>query len=88
MTISVGVHEAKTRLSELIRLVAEGTEVVVTNRGIEVARIAPPIPPAMTKRPLGIDRGQVAVAEDFDAPMDIEGLFYGDDLSPQAAHNA
>ncbi len=80
MTISVGVHEAKTQLSELIRLVAEGPDVIVTNRGIVVARIAPPVPPAMTKRPLGIDRGRVVIAEDFDAPMDIEGLFYGDDV--------
>ncbi len=35
----VGVHEAKTRLSELLREVADGHEVVVTKSGHPVARI-------------------------------------------------
>jgi len=37
----VGVHEAKTRLSELLRAVEGGEEVVVTRAGVAVARIVP-----------------------------------------------
>ena len=44
MTI-VGVHEAKTRLSELLRAVEAGEEVVVTRGGEAVARIVPIEPP-------------------------------------------
>lgn len=38
---TVGVHEAKTRLSELLRSVETGEEVVVTRGGRAVARIVP-----------------------------------------------
>ncbi len=37
----VGVHEAKTRLSELLREVEAGEHVVVTRGGRAVARIVP-----------------------------------------------
>lgn len=37
----VGVHDAKTRLSELIREVEAGGEVVVTRGGRAVARLVP-----------------------------------------------
>lgn len=40
-TISVPVFEAKNRLSALLAEVARGTEVVITNRGVPVARIVP-----------------------------------------------
>ncbi|HEX6388226.1 MAG TPA: type II toxin-antitoxin system Phd/YefM family antitoxin [Solirubrobacteraceae bacterium] len=46
----VGVHEAKTRLSELLREVADGEEIVVTKSGRPVARIVP----------AGAPRGDVA----------------------------
>lgn len=44
----VGVHEAKTRLSELLRGVEAGDEVVISRGGVPVARIVPfeaPRPP-------------------------------------------
>ncbi len=44
-TISVGVHEAKTRLSDLLRLVERGVAVVViTRHGQPVAELQPPRP--------------------------------------------
>ena len=36
---TVSVHEAKTHLSRLLQQVAEGREVVITNRGKPVARL-------------------------------------------------
>jgi len=37
MTVTVGVFEAKTKLSELLELVAAGEEVVITKRGEPIA---------------------------------------------------
>jgi len=42
--ISVPVFEAKNRLSALLAAVAKGAEVVITNRGVPVARIVPADP--------------------------------------------
>jgi prevent-host-death family protein len=38
----VSIYEAKTNFSKLVSKVSQGDEVVVTNRGVEVARILPP----------------------------------------------
>jgi prevent-host-death family protein len=37
----VRVHEAKTTLSALLQAVAQGEEVVITNRNVPVARLVP-----------------------------------------------
>jgi prevent-host-death family protein len=39
--IEVSVYEAKTRLSALLQEVAQGREVVITNRNRPVARLVP-----------------------------------------------
>lgn len=42
MSVTVGLFEAKTHLSELVNQVSEeGTEIVITRRGTAVARIVP-----------------------------------------------
>lgn len=41
MTASVGIFEAKTRLSELVERVERGEEVIITRRGTPVARLVP-----------------------------------------------
>ena len=40
--MSVGVFEAKTTLSALLERVEAGEEVVITRRGVPVARLVPP----------------------------------------------
>lgn len=66
MTKSVGVHEAKTHLSRLIEeLAGEGQEIVITNRGHEVARLVPPR--TAGGRRFGLDEGVFDLPEDFDA---------------------
>ena len=64
----VNTHEAKTHFSRLLRRVAAGEEITIANRGVPVARLVP-VPPAGARRVLGAFRGQVSVAEDFDAPL-------------------
>ncbi len=70
MTKSVGVHEAKTNLSGLLRLVAGGEEITITRRGDVVARLVPPIGGARPK--MGFDRERLVVPDDFDAPLPDE----------------
>jgi prevent-host-death family protein len=65
--VRVGVHEAKTRLSQLLRLVDGGQEVEISRGGEPVARIVPIR--STGKRRLGIDEGVFVVPDDFDAPL-------------------
>lgn len=54
----VGVHDAKTRLSELLREVEAGGQVVVTRGGRAVARLVPVAP-----TPASVERFGVLAAE-------------------------
>ncbi|MFQ5743849.1 MAG: type II toxin-antitoxin system Phd/YefM family antitoxin [Acidobacteriota bacterium] len=68
----VGVHEAKTHLSRLLRRVAAGEEIVIARAGKPVARLV-----AVGKkgrRLLGRDEGLYEVPDDFDAPLPAEVL--------------
>lgn len=65
--VTVGVHEAKTTLSELLRRVAAGEEVTITRGGEQVAKIVPIQRTA--PRVLGRDKGLFDVPEEFDAPL-------------------
>ena len=75
---SVNVYEAKTKLSKLLQRVAAGEEIVISNRGVPVARLIP-FPQPRGRRPLGIDNGRLRIADDFDAPLppDILAGFLG-----------
>ncbi|GAB3431600.1 type II toxin-antitoxin system Phd/YefM family antitoxin [Actinophytocola sediminis] len=71
----VGVHEAKTNLSALLRRVAAGEEIVISSGGKPVARLVPvQRGPA---RVFGRDRGLFTLPADFDAPLpaDVLGEF-------------
>lgn len=68
----VGVHEAKTRLSQLLRLVDSGQEVEITRGGEPVAKIVPIR--SRAKRQLGVDEGVFQVPDDFDSPLPDEEL--------------
>ena len=78
----VNIHEAKTHLSRLLQRVAAGEEVTIARAGVPVARLVPLEPKKKKIRPLGMDRGRVWVADDFDAPLPDELLkeFYGGEL--------
>lgn len=64
---SVGVHEAKTHLSRLLRRVAAGEEIVIERAGKPVAKLVPVEAP--TRRRFGMDEGIFEVPEDFDDPL-------------------
>ena len=75
--MEVNIHEAKTHFSRLLQRVAAGEEVTIARAGVPVARLVGVEPKA--KRPLGFARGEVWVADDFDAPLpdDLLAQFYG-----------
>lgn len=67
---TVNTHEAKTHFSELLRRVCDGEEIIVANRGVPVARIVPLR--ESRSRILGKYKGQIKIADDFDAPLPEE----------------
>jgi prevent-host-death family protein len=70
---TVNIHEAKTHLSRLLLRVQGGEEIVIARDGTPVARLVP-LEAAGRKRELGFARGEVRIAEDFDAPLPDELL--------------
>lgn len=70
--IEVSVHEAKTHLSQLLRRIALGEEVMIRKSGRPVARIV--AIDTENSRHLGLDAGMVEIAEDFDEALPEEIL--------------
>ena len=76
--MEVNIHEAKTQLSRLLRRVAEGEEITIARAGVPVAKLVAVGPPGQA-RPMGMDRGKIWMADDFDTlPPEIEALFYAE----------
>lgn len=69
---SVGVHEAKTNLSRLLRRVAAGEEIVIERAGKPIAKLVPV--EQRVPRELGMDEGVYEVPDDFDEPLPDEIL--------------
>jgi len=71
LTKTVNIHEAKTHLSRLLEQVRLGEEVIIAKAGKPVARLV-----AVSEKPKrrvpGTARGQIWIADDFDAPLPPE----------------
>ncbi len=67
-TITVNVHEAKTRLSQLLAMAESGDDVVIARSGKPVARLVP-WESTRTKRRFGTMRGQITVDDRFFEPL-------------------
>jgi prevent-host-death family protein len=63
--IVVGMHEAKTQFSKLVREVEAGREVVVQNFGKPVAKLVPYAEPVVDRKP-GLLAGKVKIKPGFD----------------------
>jgi prevent-host-death family protein len=72
MRKTVNVHDAKTHLSRLLVDVENGHEVTIARAGRPIARLVPAEQPR--KRELGLERGKIWIAPDFDEPMPDEWL--------------
>lgn len=66
--MQVNMHDAKTRLSELVAAAESGEEVVIARDGTPVVRLVtvtvehPPVR-------LGALAGEIEIGEEFDAPL-------------------
>jgi prevent-host-death family protein len=76
---TIDMREATAQLSRLVDRAAAGEEIVITRGGEPVARLVA-VPHLPIVRTPGSLRGQIQVAEDFDAPLPPEVLntFSGD----------
>ncbi|MGH3002461.1 MAG: type II toxin-antitoxin system Phd/YefM family antitoxin [Gaiellaceae bacterium] len=61
----MGIHEAKTNFSKLVKRVEGGQEVIVKNFDRPVAKIVPYVPAAIDRKP-GLLAGQVTIKPGFD----------------------
>ena len=64
----VNIYDAKTRLSQLLREVAAGEDVVIAKDGTPLARLVP-FDAGGEVRELGFAEGRITVSDDFDAPL-------------------
>lgn len=74
---TVNTHEAKTHLSELLRRVEEGEEIVIARNGKPIARLIPAAVEAQSplpKRKLGTMKGSIILHPGWDDPMTDEEL--------------
>jgi len=60
------LHEAKTHLSKLIELVAQGHEVIICKAGLPVAKLVA-FRQKKGKRKAGSWQGKVTIEKDFDS---------------------
>ena len=68
MTQTVSVDEARTKLRDLVEQAQAGDDVVITENGRPVARLAP-VRPSKKKRVAGLNRGAIWTSDDFDQPL-------------------
>src|SRR5215813_6642660 len=78
--MEVNIHEAKTHFSKLLQRVILGDEVIIAKAGVPVAKLVRYVE-KKGKRPLGFLKGEIWMAEDFDAPLppDILAGFLGEE---------
>lgn len=77
---TVNVHEAKTHLSKLIDAVMKGEVIIIAKAGKPAVKLVP-VTVEKPKRQLGILKGKIRIADDFDAPLpdDILASFEGEE---------
>jgi prevent-host-death family protein len=66
--MKVGIYEAKSKLSQMIKLAQAGEEVVITKNGEDVVRLTP----VQKKKGdwIGMWKGQIKIHDNFDDPLE------------------
>lgn len=78
--VRVGIREFRGNMTDYLRQVRDGASFLITSRDEVVAELHPPSSPKPPRRLLGAMRGQIWMADDFDAWPDgfIEAMGEGD----------
>jgi antitoxin (DNA-binding transcriptional repressor) of toxin-antitoxin stability system len=75
--MQVNMHQAKTQLSRLAELAWQGEEIVIAKAGKPYLHLIP-FREGETQRKLGLRKGQIWVAPDFDeTPLQVIESFEG-----------
>jgi prevent-host-death family protein len=76
---TINIHEAKTNLSRLLTRVENGEEIIISNRGVPVAKLVPFRASLDRRASLGQDRARFIVPDDFNTslPQEILAAFEG-----------
>ncbi len=80
--LTVNTHEAKSRLSELLRLVEQGDQVFLARNGVTIAQIVPAVQARPIRRP-GVAKGLITVTGGYDlvgADPEISQMFEDPEL--------
>ena len=66
--MQLNLYDAKTRLSELVEAASHGETVVIAKAGRPLAKLGPV---DVVRKPvrLGLMKGKIKIASDFDAPL-------------------
>ena len=64
----VNIHEAKTQFSKLVESAMNGEETIIAKAGKPVAKLVP-ISLDKPKRRLGVLKGKIKIADDFDVSL-------------------
>ncbi|MBL8516644.1 MAG: type II toxin-antitoxin system Phd/YefM family antitoxin [Betaproteobacteria bacterium] len=76
MAQPINIHDAKTQLSRLVEEAAAGKEIIIAKAGRPMARLVPLVSAPKPKK-LGLLKGALDIAADFDAPLAIDFLIAG-----------
>ena len=72
------MHEAKTKLSQLVERAEAGEEIIIARNGTPVVRLVPVVKAGSLAAIRGALRGRIEIAPDFDElPPDIADAFGG-----------
>jgi antitoxin (DNA-binding transcriptional repressor) of toxin-antitoxin stability system len=72
-TMTVTVQDAQQRLLELLSAVSNGSTIIIEKDKKPFARLVGiPTEPKHKKRTAGLNRGEIQVSDDFDAPLPDE----------------
>jgi prevent-host-death family protein len=66
--ITIGIFDVKNNFFELMNKVEAGEEVIIEDSGQQIAKIIP-LKRLQKKRILGLERGNVIIHDDFNAPL-------------------
>lgn len=72
--MQVNIYEAKTRLSELVEQARQGETIVIAKAGTPMAKLVPMHEGPKRKIKFGLMKGELEIADDFDAPLPEELL--------------
>lgn len=74
----IGMHEAKTTLSQLVERAVSGEDIVISRNGTPAVRLVPVVTASSLGSVRGVWRNQVEIADDFgELPDDIADAFGG-----------